>query len=164
MLNVLSIMSILSKRSAHSAQCDEHTERPLLNLLSVVSTLSGFLSPCSVSWAPWAWCLLRPPLVVLITVFQPRAVTLGPFLKVFVPKIEPSSFMPRTRVAKLSSTIRRRRAVQEFGPCDLGMRPCSNCEKAGRPSQCKLKERSNKCLKCVRLGQGCNLAPFDPTK
>ena len=44
------------------------------------------------------------------------------------------------------------------------MRSCSNCEKAGRSSRCKLGDWLDKCLECVRLGYGCDLAPFDPAK
>ena len=54
--------------------------------------------------------------------------------------------------------------MQKFEPCDLAMRACSNCERSGRISLCKLSDRSDKCLECVRLEYSCDLAPFDPVK
>ena len=64
--------------------------------------------------------------------------------------------MPKQRK---TSSQRRCNLLKALDVDTLAMRPCSHCSRLKKT--CRIVDNSNKCLKCIRLGCICDLAPLD---
>ena len=66
-----------------------------------------------------------------------------------------SFFMPSRRTFK-SLILRRRDLLQNSESERIVMRFCENCNRLNK--KCRVKKKSNKCVKCVRLDRRCDLS------
>jgi len=72
--------------------------------------------------------------------------------------------MPCNKVVKPSFTQRRRVLIKKFDLCEFAMQACANCRRTSKFDKCKIEERFDKCIECVKFNIDCDLTSFNSVK